>query len=208
VDDIARQVLTLAPACAPGTVVTDAGSTKVAIVAALEGRMPKGVAFVGGHPLAGSEKRGVRYANAELFRDRLTVLTPTPTTDSDALERCICFWQALDSRVGHMTPDHHDRGVALTSHLPHLLAAALAGVLPDGLHELVATGFRSTTRIAAGDPSIWTAIFQENRVALLDALALFEERIAKYKQALTTNDRAALDALLDQGKKVRDALGS
>src|SRR5438270_9707301 len=123
VDQIARQVLAAAAACAAGTLLTDAGSTKAAIVADVEGRLPAGVAFVGSHPLAGSEKRGPDFADADLFEGRLTVVTRTARTDAPALERTITFWKSLGSRVQVMAPEDHDRAVAFTSHLPHLVAA-------------------------------------------------------------------------------------
>jgi prephenate dehydrogenase len=208
VDGIADQVLDLAPHCAPGTILTDAGSTKTAIVRALDGRLPPGIAFVGGHPLAGSEKRGPEFASPELFQNRWTVLTPTEQTDAGALESVQSFWQGLGARVRLMPPEEHDRALAMTSHLPHLVASALAGSLPEELQELTATGFRSTTRVAAGDPGLWSAIFLHNRPALLAALASLEDRLAQFREALEAADRSALDHLLAQGKKVRDALGS
>jgi prephenate dehydrogenase len=170
--------------------------------------LPEGVAFVGSHPLAGSEKRGPDHADANLFQGRLTLVTPTPQTDPEALQRTVAFWQALGSRVRLLSPEEHDCGLALTSHLPHLLASALAGILPPGLHDLTATGFRDTTRVAAGDPSIWTGIFAQNRAAVLDALGHLEDRLAQFRAALEAGDEAALDVLLSQAKKVRDALGS
>jgi prephenate dehydrogenase len=208
VERIAEQVLASAPGCAPGTLLTDAGSTKAAIVRGVEGRLPPGVAFVGSHPLAGSEKRGPEHADADLFRERLTVVTQTPATDVAALERTAAFWRSLGSRVRVMNPEEHDRALAMTSHLPHLLASALAGILPPELYDLTATGFRDTTRIAAGDPSIWTGIFTQNRTAVLDALQPLLERVDRFRQALEAGDAAILDGLLAQAKKVRDALGS
>jgi prephenate dehydrogenase len=208
VDRIAEQVLAAAPGCAPGTLLTDAGSTKAAIVARLDGRLPDGVAFVGSHPLAGSEKRGPEHADANLFEGRLTVVTPGPGTDPAAVERTVAFWRALGSHVQIMPPEEHDRAVALTSHLPHLLAAALAGILPDELREVTATGFRDTTRVAAGDPALWTAILSHNRGAVLRALGLLTGRLDEFRAALEAEDWTTVDTLLTQAKKVRDALGS
>jgi prephenate dehydrogenase len=208
VDRIAEQVLAAAPGCAPGTLLTDAGSTKAAIVACLDGRLPDGVAFVGSHPLAGSEKRGPDHADANLFQGRLTVVTPGRDTDPASVQRTAAFWQALGSRVRIMPPEEHDRAVGLTSHLPHLLAAALAGILPDELRELTATGFRDTTRVAAGDPALWTAILCQNRGAVLQALARLTDRLEEIGAALEAEDWTTVDALLTQAKKVRDALGS
>jgi prephenate dehydrogenase len=208
VDRIAEQVLHAAPACAAGTLLTDAGSTKQTIVAAVEGRLADGVAFVGSHPLAGSEKRGPEHADADLFSNRWTVVTPTAHTDPKAVERTKAFWQALGTRVRLMGPEEHDRALAVTSHLPHLAAAALAGILPAALYELTATGFRDTTRVAAGDPAQWSAIFSHNRQAVLDALGSFSDRLQDFRRALETGDPEAIDRLLAQARKVRDALGS
>ncbi|MCI0681863.1 MAG: prephenate dehydrogenase [Gemmataceae bacterium] len=209
VDHIADQVVHFARHCGPATLLTDAGSTKAAIVETVEARLPAtGPQFVGSHPLAGSEKRGPDFAHAQLFEHRLTVVTPTPRTPAAAVDRIAGFWSALGSRVKVMSPADHDRALALTSHLPHLLAAALAGTLPADVRELTATGFRDTTRIAAGDPRLWTAIFTQNRMPLLDALGRVESRLREFRQALEAGDPAAIDRLLAQAKEVRDALGN
>jgi prephenate dehydrogenase len=105
-----------------------------------------------------------------------------------------------------MPPHEHDQALAVTSHLPHLLAAALAGILPESLHSLTATGFRDTTRIAAGDPELWTAIFMHNREALLHAYDLVHSRMKEFRRALEEKDEKALDRLLSQAKNKRDAL--
>jgi len=208
VDRIAGQVLAAAPHCQPGTVLIDAGSTKSVIVAAVEGRLPEDVHFVGSHPLAGSEKRGPEHADPDLYEGRLTVVTPTKHTDSAAVKRATAFWRALGSRVEVMSPEAHDRALATTSHLPHVAAAALAGILPPALHELTATGFRDTTRVAAGDPALWTGILLQNREALLDAISKLQDRLREFERAIGSNDRAELDALLARAKRTRDALGS
>ena len=206
VDRIVEQVLSVAGRCAAGTLLTDAGSTKEAIVHGIEGQLPADVHFVGSHPLAGSEKKGPRFADPNLYVDRLAIVTRTPRTDAAALDRTAAFWQSLGCRVRVMDPQDHDRALAMTSHLPHLAASALAGLLPDELRDFCATGFRDTTRVAAGDPSIWTGIFEQNRSALLAALDLLEARIVEYRRALELNDRASLDRLLVEGKKARTSL--
>ena len=208
VNRIADQILEAAPYCAPGTILTDAGSTKREMVGAVESGLPAHVRFVGGHPLAGSEKKGVEFAHADLFVERWTVLTPTAKTPADAVDAVRTFWQRLGARVRIMSPDHHDRALAMTSHLPHLLASALAGILPDELRELTATGFRDATRIAGGDPDVWTPIFQQNRTAVFDVLDQLEARLKEFRQALANDEVARIDHLLAQGKRVRDALGS
>ncbi len=206
VDHIADRVLEAAAACRPGTLLTDVGSTKAGIVEAVHGRLPAGVAFVGSHPLAGSEKHGPGHARANLFEGRLVVLTPTADTEDNALSRLRGFWQDLGARVRLMEAREHDRALALTSHLPHLLASALAGTLPPDLYELTATGFRDTTRLASGNPALWTAIFAANRDAVLDALDLFEEQLGRLRRAVAAGDEASLNALLQVGKTVRDRL--
>jgi prephenate dehydrogenase len=206
VDRIADQILKVAAECAPCTLLTDAGSTKSAIVHAVDGRIPKGISFVGSHPLAGSEKRGPEHAAANLFENKLTIVTPTAQTDAAAIERTTNFWRALGARVRLLDPEEHDRALALTSHLPHLVAVGLAGILKPEVHDLTAAGFRDTTRVASGDPSIWTGIFLQNKEPVLAALDLFEERLQSFRDALTAGDRLTLDSLLHQAKKVRDAL--
>jgi prephenate dehydrogenase len=205
---IVDQALAAAPHCPTGCLLTDAGSTKAAIVEGLEEHLPPGISFVGSHPLAGSEKQGPEHALANLFDDRLTVVTQTPRTDRAALDKTTAFWQALGSRVRIMDPQEHDRALATTSHLPHLAAASLASMLPTGLHALTASGFRDATRIAAGDPVLWTGILAANRCAVLDSLQIFEDQLAKFRLALQTNDQQCLSDLLAQAKRVRDALGS
>jgi prephenate dehydrogenase len=208
VDRIVEQIVSLAPLCASGTILTDAGSTKTAIVRGIEDRLPGGVSFIGSHPLAGSEKRGPRFADAQLFENRVTVVTPTPKTEPAALEEITVFWRGLGCRVRVMSPEDHDRALALTSHLPHLLASSLAGILPAELRELAATGFRDTSRVAAGDPALWTGIFLQNQEAVLESLRLLQERLHDFEKAIRAADRQSLDDLLAHAKRNRDALGT
>jgi prephenate dehydrogenase len=207
VDCIAPQALALAASCHQGAVLTDVGSTKAAILRELDGRLPAGVVFVGSHPLAGSEKNGPAHASATLLEGRLVVVTPAADTPAQALGLVCSFWEALGARVQTMSADDHDRALALTSHLPHLVSSALAGILPQPLRELTASGFRDTTRLAAGQPALWSAIFEANQEPLLAALDRFEERLALFRAALGAADRQALEALLEEGKRIRDGLG-
>lgn len=206
VDRLVNQVLAVAPQCRPDAILTDCGSTKAAILRDLEAKLPAGVRFVGGHPLAGSEKQGPDNADAELFEGRLVVLTPTAQTDDAAVVKMAAFWESLGAKVQHMTPADHDRSVALTSHLPHVVASALAGVVTLDLVELAASGFRDTTRVASGSPTLWTGILQANREAILAALDRFDKRLDDFRQALQMGDSAAIAALLKEGKDHRDAL--
>jgi prephenate dehydrogenase len=208
VDLIARQVREATAYALPGALFTDAGSTKGTIVRDLDGKLPDHVRFVGAHPLAGSEKQGAENATADLFDGRVCVVTPTASTDPRAVERATLFWQALGCVVKRLTPEEHDLALATTSHLPHLVASLLAGQLPDKWRQFAATGFRDTTRIAAGDPALWTAIARENALALSHALEVFDERLQQLRRAVLNRNEDALTDLLTAGKKVRDALGS
>ncbi len=179
----------------PGHVlVTDAGSTKRRIVEAVEREPRSRAVFVGGHPLAGSERQGVGHARAELFDGRVCVLTPTAQTPVDRLERARRFWAALGCQIHELDPAAHDEALALTSHLPHALAAALANTVPAGSLTLAAGAFRDGTRVAGADASLWSGIFLENREPLLRALERFEAELATFRQALEARDEIALRA--------------
>jgi cyclohexadieny/prephenate dehydrogenase len=207
VDRIAEFVLNAAPHCRAGTIFTDTGSTKANIVAAVEGKLPQGIAFVPAHPLAGSEKNGVANARADLFEGRLTILTPREESGQE-VARVESFWGALGSRVFRMTPEDHDVILAGTSHLPHAVATALSAVTPIDWLPYSAGGLRDTTRIAGGDPEIWSAIFLDNRAPLLAALSRFTNRIELLQRLLEAGDGAGLRQWLSEAKRVRDALGS
>jgi cyclohexadieny/prephenate dehydrogenase len=208
VDTIADVILRAAPHVRPGTIFTDGGSTKGNIVAAVAGRLPRGVEYVPAHPLAGAEKNGVEHARADLYENRVTILTPAARTDPNAVERVTAFWRALGSRVVTLTPEAHDAALAITSHLPHAVASTVAGATPIDLLSLTAGGFRDVTRIAAGDPALWAAIFQANREPVLAALAAFSARMDEFQRLLEAGDGAGLVRWLTEGKQVRDALGS
>lgn len=206
VDSIAEQVIEASASCRPGTLLTDTGSTKAAIVRAVRGRLPVGVEFVGSHPLAGSEKHGPAHASVHLLEGRLVIVTPEPDSSDKALSQIREFWTALGARVRLMNAEEHDRALALTSHLPHLLSSALAGILPPELYDLTATGFRDTTRLASGQPGLWSAIFRANPEHLLAALNRLEEQLHHFRDALLHDDASALEGLLRQGKQIRDDL--
>ena len=206
VDCIATHVREAAPHCRPGTLVTDAGSVKQSICRALDGALPTGVTFIGSHPLAGSEKQGFEHAHADLFEGRVCVVTPDANTPENQLARLTAFWQSLGLEAIQLSPDDHDRALARTSHLPHVVAASLAGSLADGDGLLVATGFRDTTRIAAGDPDLWTAILLNNADSLLRPLDAFSARLAEWREAIAARDRTRLRELLASAKRRRNAL--
>jgi prephenate dehydrogenase len=208
VDQIVPGVREAALACRPDTVITDAGSTKGCICRELAEGLPSGVAFVGSHPLAGSEQQGFEHAVGRLFEKRICVVTPLPATPRSAVDRVSAFWTKLGAAVVEMTPEAHDRALAETSHVPHLAAAALAATLSPQNQSLAANGFRDTTRIASGDPELWTAIFLGNRAQVLASLGKYEGEIGKMRQAIDQNDVAGLKKLLMVAKMGRDAIGN
>lgn len=207
IEGLLEQVGRAAPT---GAVVTDVGSTKRNIVRAAE-RLYAGrpLAFVGSHPLAGSEQSGYKVARVDLFQGATVVVTPTETTELTALKRTTEFWEALGARVTSLDPETHDRTVAAISHLPHLVACALVDgarrVEPAAL-ELAARGFRDTTRIAAGDPDMWTEIFLANRDALSASVAAFREALADLERVIAAGVTDELHAVLARIKAMREGL--
>jgi len=191
-----------------GALITDVGSTKRNIVRAAERfAATRSLSFVGSHPLAGSEQAGYRVARADLFRGATVVVTPTEATELAALKKTTEFWEALGARVSSLDPETHDRTVAAISHLPHLIACALVDgatrVEPSAL-ELAARGFRDTTRIAAGDPDMWTEIFLANRDALSATVEAFREALADLQRAIDAGQADALRAVLARIKATRE----
>lgn len=194
--------------CPEGTLITDAGSTKRSIVEALDDTLPRGCRFLGSHPMAGSEKMGPTNASADLFEGRITVVTPTKNTQAKDFDQLEQFWTSLGSMVVQMQADEHDRAVAMTSHLPHAVAAALAATVSEEFFRLAGTGLKDTTRVASGGPEVWTPIFQLNRDHILAALAAFQKNLDSLADAIRAGDAAQLERILTIAKKSRDALGS
>jgi prephenate dehydrogenase len=193
-----------------GALVTDVGSTKRNIVRAAERLVAtRSLAFVGSHPLAGSEQAGYRVARGDLFRGATVVVTPTEKTELAALKKITELWEALGARVTALDPETHDRTVAAISHLPHLIACALvdgAGRVEPAALELAARGFRDTTRIAAGDPDMWTEIFLANRDALTAGIEAFREALADLQRVIDAGGVGPLRAELARIKAVRERL--
>ncbi|MSR56230.1 MAG: prephenate dehydrogenase [Planctomycetaceae bacterium] len=211
VDRIAAGVREAAPHCRSGTIVTDVGSVKGPICDELATGMhgagfPSGVEFVGSHPLAGSEKQGFEFADAELFVWRVCVLTPQEGTSQPTLERLRKFWEAVGSTIVEMSPDAHDKAVAETSHLPHVVAAALASTLQHQNAMLAASGFRDTTRVAGGDPDLWTAILLANAESIVASSEKFSESLRALQQALRSRDAVQVKALLTAAKQQRELI--
>ncbi|HUG67655.1 MAG TPA: prephenate dehydrogenase/arogenate dehydrogenase family protein [Pirellulaceae bacterium] len=211
VESIATFVLEAAANCPVGSIITDAGSTKVEIVGAVDAALKSSsnqAAFVGSHPMAGSEKTGPLHAQADLFEGRVAVVTPSKQTKNEAVEQVDRFWQLLGSKVVHMSPQDHDRSVAAISHMPHLVASALAAATPAEDLPLASTGWLDTTRIASGDPDLWRQILVENRSGVLKSLDKFEKVLAAFRHALERDQQEKLLQLLEAGKQRRDSLGN
>jgi len=193
-----------------GATLTDVGSTKVGIVRRAEALAAgRPLAFVGSHPMAGSEQSGYGVARADLFEGATVLVTPTDRTEPRALKAVTGFWEALGARVSALDPEAHDRAVAAISHLPHAVADALmdavARFAPEAL-EFAARGFKDTTRIAASDPDMWADIFLANRTALGASLGAFRQALAALEGAIAGGSREEIRALLARVKAAREAL--
>ena len=193
-----------------GATVTDVASTKAGIVRVADQLAARrALAFVGSHPMAGSERSGYGVARADLFRAATVILTPTDRTEPRALKAVTEFWEAMGARVSALDAPTHDQAVAAISHLPHLVACALVdGVTrfePAAL-ELAARGFKDTTRIAASDPDVWTEIFLANRAALATSLDAFRRALAELERCVTRGSAAELRAALARIKAAREAM--
>lgn len=203
-----RQILSdlerLGAFLAPGALVTDVGSTKAEITRAGDTRLPP-QSFVPGHPMTGSERSGVEAANPELFIEATWALTPTPATDHRALQRIRALAQAVGARVLTLDPDAHDRAVAVTSHLPHVLAYALSALAADSsentphLYDLAAGSFASGTRVALSPPDLWRDVALTNRVALAETVRAFRARLDDILAALDAEDADTLLAHFQAG---------
>ena len=203
VSRIAADAIAAAAAGPRKLLVTDAGSTKRGVVEGVEADPLARSAFVGAHPIAGSERKGAAHARADLFEGRACVLTPTGRTPIDRLDRARAFWRSLGCRTFEMGPAAHDDALAFTSHLPHAVAAALAAAVPEGLLSLAAGAYRDGTRVAAADAELWAGIFLANRMPLLEALGAFQGRLTQLKGALIDDDKGAIVAFWEAARARR-----
>ena len=207
----------LAALCAPnlkkGAILTDVGSVKAVVVKEIAPHVPEGVHFIPGHPVAGTEQSGPEAGFAELFDGRWCILTPPPGTDPAALEKLKQFWKRCGSDVEIMEAKHHDLVLAITSHVPHLIAYNIVGTAADletvtqsEVIKYSASGFRDFTRIAASDPTMWRDIFLNNREAVLEMLGRFNEDLAALQRAVRWGDGDALFNLFTRTRAIRRSI--
>src|SRR5665648_890212 len=202
-----------APHLKEGAIVSDVGSVKGAIVRDMGPHLPDNVPFVPAHPVAGTEHSGTDASFAELFEGRWCILTPPEGTDKDAVNRLAAFWSLLGANVEIMTPEHHDLVLAVTSHLPHLIAYTIVGtadeletVTRSEVLKFSAGGFRDFTRIASSDPVMWRDVFLNNKEAVLEMLGRFNEDIAALQRMIRWDDGAALEALFTRTRAIRRSI--
>lgn len=183
----------------PGAIVSDVGSVKASVARDMAPFVPKGVHFIPAHPVAGTENSGPDAGFAELFVNRWCILTPVEGTDPAATETLQAFWEKIGANVAVMTPEHHDLVLAITSHLPHLIAYTIVGtanelgdVTESEVLKFSAGGFRDFTRIAASDPTMWRDVFLHNKEAVLEMLGTFNEDLSKLTRAIRRGDGEAL----------------
>ncbi len=203
----------IAPALDAGAIVTDVGSVKGAVVDAVGPHIPDGVHFVPAHPVAGTEKSGPEAGFAELFEGRWCIITPPPGTDAEAVTRVSSLWRAVGSEVDSMDPHHHDMVLAITSHLPHLIAYTIVGTATDLENHLqrevikfAAGGFRDFTRIAASDPVMWRDVFLANKDAVLEMLGRFDADLTALQRAIRYGDGAALEEMFSRTQAIRRSI--
>ena len=207
---VARQI---APHLKPGAIVTDVGSTKASVIAQMAPHMPKTVHFIPGHPLAGTEKSGPDAGFTGLFQGRWCIFTPLPGTDAAALARLKAFWEALGSKIDEMDPEHHDKVLAIVSHLPHIIAYNIVGTADDletvtqsEVIKYSASGFRDFTRLAASDPTMWRDVCLHNKDAILEMLARFSEDLAYLQRAIRWGEGDKLFELFTRTRAVRRSI--
>ncbi|MEZ5780270.1 MAG: prephenate/arogenate dehydrogenase family protein [Rhizobiaceae bacterium] len=208
--DVAEQI---APALKTGAIVTDVGSTKGSVIAQMAPFIPHGVHFIPGHPLAGTEKSGPDAGFADLFQNRWCIFTPLPDTDPQALEKLSEFWRRCGSNIDTMDPEHHDKVLAIVSHLPHIIAYNIVGTADDlqtvtksEVIKYSASGFRDFTRLAASDPTMWRDVCLHNRDAILEMLARFSEDLAFLQRAIRWGDGDKLFDLFTRTRAVRRSI--
>ncbi|MCO5162214.1 MAG: prephenate/arogenate dehydrogenase family protein [Mesorhizobium sp.] len=203
----------IAPALKKGAIVTDVGSTKGSVIAQMQPHIPQGVHFIPGHPLAGTEKSGPDAGFADLFQNRWCIFTPLPDTDPAALEKLAEFWRRCGSNIDTMDAAHHDKVLAIVSHLPHIIAYNIVGTADDletvtesEVIKYSASGFRDFTRLAASDPTMWRDVCLHNKDAILEMLARFSEDLAYLQRAIRWGDGDKLFDLFTRTRHIRRSI--
>ncbi|MBT07372.1 MAG: cyclohexadienyl dehydrogenase [Rhodospirillaceae bacterium] len=206
-EDVAKK---LGPHIKPGAIVTDTGSVKEAVIRAVVPHLPNSANFVPGHPIAGTENSGPEAGFASLFEGRWCVITPTNDTNQSAIDKVTNLWQRMGSKVDIMSAAHHDKVLAITSHIPHLIAFNIVGTVADleddtkmEAVKYAAGGFRDFTRIAASDPEMWRDVFMENREAVLEMLGRFSEDLSALQRAIRRGDANSLETKFTRTRDLR-----
>jgi cyclohexadieny/prephenate dehydrogenase len=209
-ESVAKEI---ASSLKPGAIVTDVGSTKASVIAQMQPHMPDHVHFIAGHPIAGTEKSGPDAGFPGLFQGRWCILTPLEGTDPTALKTLSSFWEALGSRVDEMDAQHHDKVLAIVSHLPHLIAYNIVGTADDletvtesEVIKYSASGFRDFTRLAASDPTMWRDVCLHNRDAILEMLARFSEDLAYLQRAIRWGEGDKIFELFTRTRAIRRSI--
>jgi cyclohexadieny/prephenate dehydrogenase len=203
----------LGPLLRPGVILTDVGSVKQTALRDLAPAIPDGVHFIPGHPIAGTEHSGPEAGFAALFQGRWCILTPPPGADDAALAKLVSLWEGCGSKVEVMEPAHHDQVLAITSHLPHLIAYTIVGTASDleehtksEVIKFSASGFRDFTRIAASDPIMWRDVFMNNKEAVLEVLQRFTEDLTALQRAIRWGEGEKLEAHFTKTRAIRRAV--
>ena len=206
-EDVAVRI---GPHIKPDAVVTDTGSVKESVIRAITPHIPNSANFVPGHPIAGTENSGPEAGFASLFEGRWCVITPTDDTSESAIDQVTNLWRRVGSNVDIMTPAHHDKVLAITSHIPHLIAFNIVGTVADlegdtkmEVVKYAAGGFRDFTRIAASDPEMWRDVFMENREAVLEMLGRFSEDLSALQRAIRRGDANSLETKFTRTRDLR-----
>lgn len=201
-----KHLRSIGPLLKKTAIVTDVGSTKSVVVRAASRALGRTGRFVGSHPMAGSESKGVAHANADLLKGAVCIVTPTGATPQAVTRRVERLWKDLGMKTLRLSPADHDRAVAKVSHLPHALAALMMTVCARSDMSVAATGFRDVTRLASGDAEMWRDIFTTNRKAILAAIDDFDEALMQLRDMLSLTDAPGIEKFLKAAKKRRDAM--
>lgn len=202
VEDV-KNIASLIPEKNTKTIITDVGSVKGTLCDSLKEGLPSHVEFLGSHPIAGSEKTGFEHSEKDLFVDRMVVITPLENNSEAATSWVKEFWKSVGANLAETSPCEHDEILARTSHIPHVVAAALASTIEKSDLPYTATGFQDTTRIAAGDPTMWTAILEANKQPMIDSLKKMESALAAYRKAIESDDKGKIFQMLEEAKAIR-----